>query len=141
MGEGRLLATTTAMLAQAVFAQGRYAEAGDLCRETADAAAPDDIITQVIWRAVMAKLLAREGRCEEAVTLARRAVMLIASTDLISHRADAMLDLAEVLWTCSGPDASIGTIRTAVSLYEQKGNVVGADRARALLNRGPRRRR
>jgi hypothetical protein len=130
-----VLATTTAMLAQAVLAQGRDAEAGALCRETADGAAADDIITQTIWRTVLARCLVAEERREEALTLARRAVALIAPTDLISHRADAMLDLAEVLWACSSPDESIGTIQAAVSLYEQKGNAVGAGRARALLSR------
>ena len=46
-----------------------------------------------------------------------------------------MLDLADVLRTCSARTKSDGTARTALSLYEQKGNAVGAARARALLSR------
>ena len=66
MSEGGVLATTTALLAQAVYAQGRMNEAGELCRTTEKLAAAEDTMTQVIWRGVQAKVLAREGRCEEA---------------------------------------------------------------------------
>ncbi len=135
MSDRALLATTTAMLAQAVFAQGGREEAGALCRRTADAAADDDIVTQMIWRAVTAKLLAADGRCEEAIALARGAVALVAPTDLLSHHADAMLDLGEVLHRCSRADESAASVRGALALYEQKGSAVGAARARALLNR------
>jgi ATP/maltotriose-dependent transcriptional regulator MalT len=133
MSDRALLATTTAMLAQAVLAQGRPGEAAELCRVTAAAGAADDIVTQMIWRAVRARILAGEGRCEEAVAMARDAVALVAATDLLSHHGDGMLDLAEVLRACSRRDESAGAARTALSLYEQKGNVVGAARARALL--------
>ena len=54
----------------------------------------------MIWRGVKAKILAHEGRCEDAETLARAAVALVAPTDLLSHHGDAMLDLAEVLRAC-----------------------------------------
>jgi tetratricopeptide (TPR) repeat protein len=135
MGDQALLATTTAMLAQAVFAQGRHDEARALCRRTAETAADDDIVTQMLWRAVEGRLLAAEGRCEEAVTVARRAVALVAETDLLSHRGDAMLDLAEVLRACSAEVESVEAVERALALYEQKGNAVGAARARALLSR------
>jgi hypothetical protein len=100
----------------------------------ADAGAADDIVTQVIWRGVKAKVLAHDGRCEEAEALARDAVALVAPTDLLSHRGDAMLDLAEVLRTCSRTDEYQSVAETALSLYEKKGNVVGAARARSLLS-------
>jgi ATP/maltotriose-dependent transcriptional regulator MalT len=134
MGDGELLATTLAMLAQAVFAQGQLEEAEQLCRMAAGAGAPDDIVTQVIWRGVKARILAHQGRPDEAETLARDAVALVAPTDLLSHHGDAMLDLAEVLRTISRTDEYHGVVQTALSLYEKKGNVVGAARARSLLN-------
>jgi tetratricopeptide (TPR) repeat protein len=134
MSDRGLLATTNAMLAQAVYAQGRYAEAAELCRMAADAGAPEDIVTQVIWRGVKAKLLARHSRGEEAEALAREAVAFADATDLLSHRGDAMLDLAEVLRTRSRKDAYHGAARIALSLYDQKGNAVGAARARMLLS-------
>jgi hypothetical protein len=124
------------MLAQAVYDQGRLAEAGELCDAAAGAGAPDDIVTQVIWRGVKAKILAREGRCAEAQPLARAAVALVAPTDLLSHHGDAMLDLAEVLRACGRLRASRDAVRTALSLYEKKGNRPGAARARSLLSDG-----
>ncbi len=132
MGEGRALATTTAMLAQAVFEQGRAEEADELCRVTEHAAAPDDIVTQAIWRGVRARLLASEGRCGEAVAQARDAVSLIEVTDLLAHHADALLDLADVLSACSRRDAAEDAIRSALELCERKGNVATAARARSL---------
>lgn len=134
MDDSGLLATTTAMLAQAVYAQGRSDEAEQLCRQTADAAGPDDIVSQTIWRTVMAKVLAADARGDDAMALAQRAVALAAATDLLSHRADAMLDLAEVLWMCSRWEESRDAVRGALSLYERKGNAVGAARAAALLS-------
>jgi tetratricopeptide (TPR) repeat protein len=133
MGAGGLLATTTALLAQAVFAQGRVTEAGELCQDAADAAPTDDIFTQVIWRGVKAKVLAAEGRCEHAEALAREAVALVQPTDYRSLHGDAMLDLAEVLHGCSRRDAYQDAVQAALSLYENKGNAIGAARARALL--------
>jgi ATP/maltotriose-dependent transcriptional regulator MalT len=122
------------MLAQAVYGQGRLDEASQLCRSTAADAAGDDIVTQVIWRCVQAKILARAGDLGEAETLARAAVALVAPTDLLSHRADAMLDLAEVLDVCGRGGDSYQAARDGLCLYEQKGHVVGARRARLLLS-------
>jgi class 3 adenylate cyclase/tetratricopeptide (TPR) repeat protein len=136
MTDRAMLATTTAMLAQAVYAQGRAEEAGELCRAAADAGAADDIVTQVIWRGVAAKILACEGRCGEAARLARAAVALVEPTDLLSHHGDAMLDLGEVLRACGRGDESQDAVRTALSRYEQKGNTPGAARARSLLSNG-----
>ena len=139
MSHGDLLATTYAMLAQAVYGQARFTEVGELCRAAADTAAPDDIVTQVIWRSVEAKLLVREGRCDRALALTREAVALIEPTDLLSHWGDAMLDVAEVLRACSSVEEYHDAARVALSSYRQKGSAVGVARASLLLsNRGGR---
>jgi len=136
LGEVGLLATTKAMLAQAVYAQRRVEEAAALCDATAAITAPDDTVTRVIWRGVKAKALARDGLCEEGEALAREAIGLVEPTDLLSHHGDALLDLAEVLRMCSRADEGADAIRRAIALYERKGNAAAADRARALLDRG-----
>jgi DNA-binding SARP family transcriptional activator/class 3 adenylate cyclase len=133
MSASGALATTTALLAQAVYALGRLDEAAELCRMTELRTATEDTMTQAIWRGVEAKILAREGKPEEGEALAREGVALIEETDLLSHHGDAMLDLAEVLRTRERMDESDRAISTAVGLYEQKGNVAAAARARALL--------
>jgi len=137
MSAGDALATTTALLAQVVYAQGRMGEAGELCRMTERRAAAEDTMTQVIWRGVQAKILAREGRCDEAEVLAREAVALAEPSDLLLHRGDAMLDLAEVLRTCERSEESDHAARTALELYELKGNAAAAARARPLLSHRP----
>jgi tetratricopeptide (TPR) repeat protein len=133
MSDRRMLATTTAMLARAVYAQGRLAEAAELCDAAASAGAEDDIVTQVIWRGVKARALAEVGRREEAEELAREAVALIAPTDLLSDHGDAMLALADVLRTCSRTDESERAARTGLALYVKKGNAVAAAWAQSLL--------
>jgi ATP/maltotriose-dependent transcriptional regulator MalT len=136
MSDSGMLATTAAMLAQAVYAQGRLAEAAELCDVAAAAGGADDIVTQVIWRGVKARIEVRGGRAEAAEALAREAVALAEPTDLLSHRGDAMLDLADVLRESSRRGEAERNIRAGLSLYEQKGNAVGAARARALLGKG-----
>jgi DNA-binding SARP family transcriptional activator/class 3 adenylate cyclase len=137
MSEGSALATTTALLAQAVFAQGRMGEAGELCRAAEAIAAAEDTMTQSTWRGVQAKVLAREGRGQEAETLAREAVALLEPTDLLSHRGDAMLDLADVLRTCARAEEADRATRTGLAIYELKGNAAAAARAGSLLNDRP----
>ena len=81
----------------------------------------DDIVTQVIWRGVQAKILAHQGRSEEAETLARDAVALVAPTDLLSHHGDAMLDLAEVLRTISRTDEYHGVVHDRSFTVREEG--------------------
>jgi class 3 adenylate cyclase/tetratricopeptide (TPR) repeat protein len=131
MSQGSLLSTTAALLAQALYAQDELEEAAEWCAVAADGAARDDTVTQVVWRGVKAKVLAHEGRADAAEALAREAVALVGATDLLWHRGDAMLDLAEVLRLTSGMYHEAA--RGALSEYERKGNAVGSTRARALL--------
>jgi DNA-binding SARP family transcriptional activator/tetratricopeptide (TPR) repeat protein len=133
LGEGALLATTAAMLAQAVFAQGRPEEAEGLCDVAARTTPSDDVITHVVWRGVRAKLLAARGEAAAAQALAGEAVAAVERTDLLMHHGDALLDLAEV-YRLGGRMADAGdAARAAELLCERKGNVVGARRARSML--------
>jgi Flp pilus assembly protein TadD len=82
---------------------------------------------------VRAKLLAWEGRTGEAAALAREAVRLAAPTDMLTMRADALLDLAEVL-RLSGPSAEAdAAARQALALYDRKEDRVSIARARPHL--------
>jgi class 3 adenylate cyclase/predicted ATPase len=137
MGERALLATTAALLAQAVYGLGRYEEAGKLCAVSKDAAAREDVATQAMWRGVRARLLTREGRVDEAERLALEAVQLTESTDLLNVRADALLDLADVRRVRGRSAEGDAAARQALELYEQKGNVVSAARARSWLAATP----
>jgi tetratricopeptide (TPR) repeat protein len=126
MGEKALLATTAAMLAQTLYAQGRHEEAGELCDVGEQAAAEEDLAAQVGWRSVRAKLLAREGRTDEAEALAAEAVRLAERTDFLTLRAEAQLDLAEVLGAGGRSDEAEAARQAARELYRQKGDVVSS---------------
>jgi ATP/maltotriose-dependent transcriptional regulator MalT len=134
MSDSSALATTTALLAQAVYAQGRLDDARELCRTTERRAAEDDVMTQAIWRGVQARIVARDGACEEAEALAREAVALLEPTDLLSHRGDAMLGLADVLGICGRAAAVERATRDGLAFYDLKGNTAAAARAQSVLD-------
>jgi Flp pilus assembly protein TadD len=128
IGETQNFPDLAAKLADALYAQGRDERALALSEVSERSTAPDDLSAGVQWRAVRAKLLARQGDSEAAEALAREAVALASETDFLVLHGDALMDLAEVLRT-NGRDAG-SVILEALQLYEQKGNVVAAERAR-----------
>ena len=114
--------------------QGRYDEALELTEAFDEVPAPYDAEWQIKRRAIRAKALARCGDFAEAETLAREAVGLAEKTDFHNIHGDALMDLAEVLHLAGrGPEAE-PAVQRAVALYERKGNVVSATKARALLS-------
>ena len=114
--DGAALATTTALLGQAVLAQGRPDEAAELSRAAARHAAAEDTLTQVLWRGVAAKV-------EEDEELAREAVALVEGTDLLWHHGAAMLDLAHVLRTRGRSDEADRAESAGHELFQRKGCV------------------
>ena len=97
-------------------------------------AAPEDLTTQVVWRSVLGKVRACRGDFARATALGEEAVRLAEPTDLLVIRADALLDLAEVMAMAGTPVDAGSAARRALELYERKGNLVSASRARAWLN-------
>jgi class 3 adenylate cyclase/tetratricopeptide (TPR) repeat protein len=133
MGEKLYLPTVAALLGQAIYAQGRYADAGDLA-EVARAQAPeDDVDAQALWRSLLAKVLARAGRAAEAERFAQEAVETLHGSDALVMQADALADLAEVLRLAGRVDEAHAALGEAAALYERKGNRVSAARVMLLL--------
>jgi class 3 adenylate cyclase/tetratricopeptide (TPR) repeat protein len=135
MGEKALLATTAAMLAHALFEQGRFEEAWKFTQKAEDTAAADDLSAQILWRTVRARVLAQRSAMQEAKRLGAEAVGLAARTDWLTERADALLSHAQVLSAAGDPRAAEDACRSAMELYTRKGNEVGARRARLLLDK------
>jgi hypothetical protein len=121
------------MLAEAMFRQGRDAEAEALSTEAREIAAADDVYSQFLWRAVRAKLLARRGAFEEADALAAEAVRLTSETDNADDHGVALMDLAEVRRLAGRPDEARAALEEAAAAFDAKGNVVSAERARARI--------
>jgi DNA-binding SARP family transcriptional activator/class 3 adenylate cyclase len=126
LGETYLRSTVAGDLAQAVYAQGRFDEALVLAGVAEQLAAEDDVISQVFWRSVRAKVVARRGEDAEALELATHAVALIRTTDSPVTLARTLVDLAEVHSLAGRVDEAGEALREAVDLLESKENVVGA---------------
>jgi tetratricopeptide (TPR) repeat protein len=116
-----------------MYEQGRFEEAYAFTETSAEAAALEDVVTQIGWRAIRARILVGQGHLDEGEKLAREAVTLAEGTDLPSDRGDALLDLAEVLRASARLEEAEAAGRRALSLFERKGNLVGAEKARSLL--------
>src|SRR6202011_69997 len=110
----------------AVYAQGHFAEAEEICEraEAGTAHDPSDIDAQYRWRAVRAKVLARRGDFDAAETLARGAVTLVAGTNWLNSRAGVQMDLAEILQQAGRRDDARAAVEEALRLYEAKENLV-----------------
>src|ERR671931_189963 len=133
MGEKGYLSTTAALLARAVEAQGRDEEAYELTEVAEQAGAADDFSTQVGWRGVRARLIAKGGATAAAERLAREAVTLAEQTDRLNHHAGALVDLAAVFRSAEQVDDELDALEAALELYERKCNVVAAEKLRARL--------
>ena len=127
MGDKGTLATTAALLARAIAAQGerRYAEATKLIAISQEVAVDEDISAQIICQGLSARILADRGRHAEAVELASSAVALAAQTDQLSPRAEALLDLAQVLAASGRVSEAHAAATQALDLYQRKGNLPG----------------
>jgi tetratricopeptide (TPR) repeat protein len=130
-GERAFLSSSAGFLAHALYGEGNDEEAERYSRESEDAAAPDDVLSQVLWRTARAKIWARRGHLDRAEELAREAVRLVEATELSTPRADALSDLAEVLAFAERRDEAVAALEQAARLHEQKGNVTGLGWARA----------
>jgi class 3 adenylate cyclase/tetratricopeptide (TPR) repeat protein len=133
LGDTGYRATAVARLADSLYSLGRLEEAERESSLAEELAAPDDRLSQGLWRPVRAKVYAHSGRHAEAEVLAREAVMLFAETDMVDYHAHALSDLAEVLDLRGESEAATEQLEHAVKLFEAKGNVVGAARAKAAL--------
>jgi hypothetical protein len=91
----------------------------------------EDPLPQMLWRQVHGQVLARRGELQDGERLVREAVALAEETDMLNSHADALIDLAEVL-ALAGQDPRAELDR-ALALYEQKGNLVMAERKRSRL--------
>ena len=136
LGEKVNLSSIAAALAEALCRRGQDEEAERLTRVSEEATSPDDIWAQVAWRSVRAKILARRDQLDDAERLAREAVDLIAETDAPNMHALALLSLAQALAAGDRGEEAAACANEAARLYEAKGNVVAAERARALLEAG-----
>jgi len=131
LGERYFLSTVAAELARVLYAQGRSDEAEQMSSHAHELADVDDIASQTLWRTVQAKVMARKGNCDGALILIGEAIDLLKDTDAVSAQAETLVDLAEVLTHARRGKEAEEVLDDAITLFEEKGNLVGAEAVRA----------
>ena len=120
-GEKGNLSTVAATLAEALYAQGRYREAEEMLSVSGAASAADDFVTQMLGLGTSAKLLARQvvgGRGSSARgNRARCGGRLRRPSSGVVPRARRGASPGG-----SRSDESVDAVRTAVELWEAKGD-------------------
>jgi len=132
-GQTAVLATRAGELAHAIYEQGRYEEAQVWTRLARESAGADDLDAALSWKPVQAKVLARQGKIDEAELLARETLKLVSRSDSANRNADTFMALAEVLTLADRHGEAEDATRKALRLYQQKGNLASADKARTML--------
>ena len=127
MGDNARGSTGLALLARALFMQGRYDEAERCAEESMQLADPSDLVTRILSQCVRARLLLARGDHEAAETNAREAVTIAEQTEFVNFRADALVDLAAVLGESPRAADAPPLMAEALALYRAKGNIVSAD--------------
>jgi len=134
LGEKAYLSTVAALLARALDELGNHDEEIDQLTQVSQAAAgKDDVLSQILWRGARARLLGRQGATGAAERLAREAVRLAEAIDYLNVRGDALMDLADVLRSAGREPDALAAVERAGRLYERKGNLASAAKARSLL--------
>jgi tetratricopeptide (TPR) repeat protein len=133
IGEKSHFSTMAQGLALAAYMQGDYTEAERVILECREAARSNDVYSQIMWRSILAKVLAQKGAFDEAKQLADEALRIAADSDFVLGHADALTDLAEVLELEGDRTGSASAVREAIVFYELKGNVLAVERARSRL--------
>jgi len=131
MGERGFLSTIAGYLAHVLFDLGDYEEADRFSRVAENAAAPDDLISQILWRGAQAKVLSHRSDFAGAQTLARESVDLAETTDLLTAQGDSFLVLAHVLSSAGRSTEAMKYIEQGMKRFAAKGNSAALERASA----------
>jgi hypothetical protein len=135
MGERGFLSAIAADLADAVLDLGRTEEAEALCAAAEAATAEDDAISLVRAKLVRGRLAAAQGKMREAIAAAADAATLSDEGEYYDIRTGSRLVLAQLLLDAGRGDEARVPAQELLDLARQRGDVVFAARAKALLER------
>jgi ATP/maltotriose-dependent transcriptional regulator MalT len=133
MGDRALASTLAALLAEARWRcddQAGAAAAADLSRRLAGVG---DVISQVRWRGVLAKLEAVHRNNEQAQLLSSKAVQLVVETHEVVTQGDVLVDAAEVQLLLGNRGAAEVLLKDALDRYDRKQTPQAAAVARVRL--------
>ena len=127
------LATVIGLQANAALELGMHDEAVQLARDAIAIASPDDFDPHARGTFVLALIAARQEDVAEADRLLAAAAALVEPTDSMVLHYDLALARAEVARRAGRDAQSREALEHALALAEQKGSVLGAERARQEL--------
>src|SRR5262249_285887 len=128
------LSSYAPQLGRSLCQLGRHDEAEPLARLGRELGDEHDVLTQILWREVLALVLAHRGEHARAESFGREAVTIAPSPDTLNTHGAALCDLGEVLVDAGRPEEASEKLRMARSLYAQKKNVVMAEQVRMRLS-------
>jgi tetratricopeptide (TPR) repeat protein len=132
-GESGFRSTVTAVLAEVLYELGRDEDAEECTRWSEEATSPEDVLSQTLWRATRAKLVARRGEHDEAMRLSTEAVEWARQSDALPSLGDALFARGEVLETVGRGDEARTAYEEALTVYERKGIVPAIERTKQAL--------
>jgi class 3 adenylate cyclase/tetratricopeptide (TPR) repeat protein len=133
LGDSGMRSLASGQLAESLHQLGRHDEAIRWTETAEQLSTDDDVVSQMLWRQVRAKVIARRREYAHAERHARDAVSLAERTDMLNWHGRALSDLAEVLALAGQAEEGATELGRAIALYERKGNVVSAAKARRRL--------
>ena len=133
MGDKAFTSTLAALLGEACWRADDRQGAARALALSRRLAGQDDVISQVRWRSVQAKLEASRGNADEALRLSAQAVQLVVGTDEVVSQGDVLADAAEVQLVLGDGTAGRVLMRDALARYERKGAPQALAVARARL--------
>jgi len=133
MGDRARLPNLAALLADALIDQGRLDEAAEQVEVSREAVQAGDATGEASWRMASARVLARRGSLDEAVTLADEAIGIMDATNELLNRPSFHMQHAEVLALAGRDDKAEAELRRAIEVAAVKGATAEIRHAEALL--------
>ncbi len=128
MGAPAAASTVAAWLAHALADQQRWDETIDMARNSQALAAPDDIVSQVVWRGACVRGLAATGNLEEVETLADEAVALARGADDPRMLGQALVALSVARLAMGREQEATAALLEAREAYAAKGDRISLER-------------
>jgi predicted ATPase/class 3 adenylate cyclase len=128
---GEQNAGLAAFLARSICSQERWDDAEPYA---ALAASKEGSVFRPMGKGSLARVRAHQGRVAEAELLAQEAVAELEGTDFLTDRADVLTDAANVLLLAGKAGEAADALALALTLYEQKGDLVTPARIQAMLD-------
>jgi class 3 adenylate cyclase len=134
LGERAYRSTCTALLADALYADGRRRDAEQMANAAEAESAAEDSVNFAIADGVRARIAADRGEIATAERLADSAVGFAFRMDMPKPQADALCARACVLLASGRRVEAAEVLDRAIAIYERKGELAAARRARSAFS-------